>query len=266
MSAAFIECLERQLEMALLMPSQDLMQAGDYGDEMYVLQSGDVSVKIKSQVIAEVQQGAVMGEMAVMGDDRQRYATCTSDSICILQVLRGNVFRHVVAKFPREKQRFDALILKRMVLRDLPKIQQDLKQQTVFFGMEAGQIDWSAVESRARVLSDFDGGTDVFGNQRVDGAEVDRYGLPEAKPFSPLEHALIRHHGTKPKPAPQRDRFARLKNLRKQMVTLHAQNAATVRLASEEPASSGKAGKLTLQVAPQAPLRGSVILDGGGSH
>merc|ERR1719191_1520554 len=72
LSPGFVQRIEKHLQVKLFYKDEFLMKEGEYGCEMYVLRRGTVGI-YKGQpkeLIIELSDAGVIGEMAVLGSDR----------------------------------------------------------------------------------------------------------------------------------------------------------------------------------------------------
>ena len=58
-----------------------IFRAGDPGDNMYVVRSGEVEIELNGKVIETVASGGIFGEMALI-DGSARVATCRAKTNC----------------------------------------------------------------------------------------------------------------------------------------------------------------------------------------
>ena len=100
---AVVAALEAQLEEELsrvalttnaklprrrLEPGETLVQQGEWGEDMFLLLDGQIEVEIDGETVARVGAGALLGELAVLGDGLRK-ATLRATRACRVAVLPG---------------------------------------------------------------------------------------------------------------------------------------------------------------------------------
>ena len=78
---------------------ETIFQAGDEGNCMYVVQSGEVDVVVQDQVIETIAAGGIFGEMALI-DRSPRSATIVARADCRLVALDETKFMQHVHRTP----------------------------------------------------------------------------------------------------------------------------------------------------------------------
>ncbi len=76
-----------------------IFQAGDYGDEMYVVQEGIVELQLGTEIIEVVKTGGILGEMVMIGKPPHTI-TAVASTNCQLVVVKANQFRDMVQETP----------------------------------------------------------------------------------------------------------------------------------------------------------------------
>lgn len=135
LSSVFVDRIEKHLAVKLFYTDEYLMKEGEYGCEMYVLRRGTVGI-YKGQpkeLIIELSDAGVIGEMAVLGSDR-RSASVMCHSLCVTQVLHGDVFNHILDEYPEERSKFDAHVMRRLVGQNRENMQATLRHYDEFYG------------------------------------------------------------------------------------------------------------------------------------
>ena len=66
-----------------------LVRQGDPGDELFLLMDGLLTVEVDEKAVVEVAPGAVLGELALLGEGR-RQATLRATTRCRVARIRGD--------------------------------------------------------------------------------------------------------------------------------------------------------------------------------
>jgi CRP-like cAMP-binding protein len=74
-------------------------RAGDHGDVMYVVTSGEVEIVLRGKVLETVHAGGVFGEMALI-DHRERSADVIAKTDAGVVLVDGERFRYLVRNDP----------------------------------------------------------------------------------------------------------------------------------------------------------------------
>lgn len=130
----FVAALIDYLDPRLVYPGELIIREGNYGNEMYILQIGDVKVERDGKLIAECSSGTVLGELAVLGLDKRRTATVTATKLCLAYVLHGDVFHEEVKKFPKSRSVFDRAYVGRLLRHQLEKSRDEKARMDTFYG------------------------------------------------------------------------------------------------------------------------------------
>lgn len=105
-----IEELMFHLEPKVFMPGERIFKAGDMGDSLYFIHTGQVQIlSADGQPIAQLNDGAFFGEMALL-TDKPRSATAISLSFCDAHVLHRANFEAVAAAHPDFKHHIHAVM------------------------------------------------------------------------------------------------------------------------------------------------------------
>ncbi len=81
---------------------ETLVEQGDRGADMFMLLDGDLDVEIDGATVARVGAGALLGELAVLGDGRRK-ATLRAVQACRVAVLPGRRDRRLAARRARAR-------------------------------------------------------------------------------------------------------------------------------------------------------------------
>jgi CRP-like cAMP-binding protein len=76
-----------------------IFTAGEPGDVMYAVRSGEVDLMVGERVVETVGEGGIFGEMALV-DKEPRSATATARTSCELVPVTGDRFKFLVQQTP----------------------------------------------------------------------------------------------------------------------------------------------------------------------
>jgi len=130
----FVLAVREHSEPRVCYPGQVLMKENALGVEMFILRAGNVKVEKNSKLVAELSSGVVLGELAVLGDDKKRTATVTCTSLCLIRVVHGDIFTEILDAFPASKKMFDHAYVARLVAIEMQGASEDLKKLDQFYG------------------------------------------------------------------------------------------------------------------------------------
>ena len=85
--------------LATIAPGEVIFAAGDKGDKMYVIRSGEVDIEIDGKVIETLSAGGIFGEMALI-DGSPRAATARAKTACEVAPLTEKTFLFLVHETP----------------------------------------------------------------------------------------------------------------------------------------------------------------------
>lgn len=78
---------------------QNVFSEGDEGDNMYVVLEGIIALKVGYEIIDIVEEGGLMGEMAII-DDKKRSATALAKTKCKMVPVSRERFLALVKEKP----------------------------------------------------------------------------------------------------------------------------------------------------------------------
>lgn len=90
-----------------------LVDQGDPGLDCYVVVEGTASVLVAGEHIASIDEGSMIGEMALV-DHRPRNATVVADTPMRLLRLKASAFRTLLDEMPKASERVMALLTARL--------------------------------------------------------------------------------------------------------------------------------------------------------
>jgi CRP-like cAMP-binding protein len=111
---AFFTALSAELHNLAFKRGQWIFRQGEPGQALYFINRGRIEVLNEStgEVIVELPEGAVLGEMALL-DDRPRSASARCKSYAELYRLERSVFLELLERFPSFERKLKAVIEKR---------------------------------------------------------------------------------------------------------------------------------------------------------
>jgi CRP-like cAMP-binding protein len=95
----FLNLFKHNRNIKTFSAGEIIFRMGDYGDEMYVVQEGEVAICLGEQVIEVVESNGILGEM-VMISSPTRTATALAISDCQLVTVKSEQFRFMVQETP----------------------------------------------------------------------------------------------------------------------------------------------------------------------
>lgn len=102
-SQELLEDIMNELEPRIYVPGERIFRAGDSGDSLYLIQSGQVDILTRDhEQIARLGEGSFFGEMALLSD-QPRSATAKANSFCDIYILHRAAFERVTAAYPEFK-------------------------------------------------------------------------------------------------------------------------------------------------------------------
>lgn len=110
----FLEEVQRSMEERIFFAGEEILTLGDQGDCMIILHKGTVDVEIGEEVLSELTEGSVFGEMGLLGLQERRTTTMRAKDLCACHVLHRSVFDALVKRYPKEKPRFERIALARL--------------------------------------------------------------------------------------------------------------------------------------------------------
>jgi CRP-like cAMP-binding protein len=91
-----------------------IFQAGEQGDEMYVIRDGAVEIRLGEQVLEVVQAGGIIGEMVMVGAPN-RTVTAVAKLDCRLVAVKTDQFRYMVQETPYFAEWILGILVKRVL-------------------------------------------------------------------------------------------------------------------------------------------------------
>ena len=102
--SATIDLLRGEGEGQTFSVGQTIFSAGDPGDVLYVVTSGETEVPLGDQVVEIVGPGGILGEMALI-DGEPRSATVVAKADCTLVPGDSRRFERLVSHHPASRSR-----------------------------------------------------------------------------------------------------------------------------------------------------------------
>jgi len=94
------ELFNHETDLVIVPPGELLFRVGDTHDHMYVLMSGVAEVIVGGKIVEEAQQGALLGEMALI-DHAPRAATVKAVTECRFVAIDERRFHFLIVQTPR---------------------------------------------------------------------------------------------------------------------------------------------------------------------
>ena len=88
-----------ELSPIMMAEGKTIMNAGDTGIFMYIVQEGHVAISMQSKIVERIGPGGVFGEMAMV-DNASRAATATAETECSLIMVKRTDFLDLVKSKP----------------------------------------------------------------------------------------------------------------------------------------------------------------------
>jgi len=107
----FFSALREVLHVQMFGPGEVIINEGDEGESMYLLNYGRVEVSLSHlrDPVAVLEAGSFFGEIAVLGVSRKRTSTVRALEFCDCRVLYHHSFHAVAKNFPKEHASFQAM-------------------------------------------------------------------------------------------------------------------------------------------------------------
>lgn len=105
-SSSFLTALVSNFKEAVFQPGDVLIQEGDIGTCMYLLNIGTVDVKVGENHVATLKEGSLFGEMAVISSETvaaKRTASIIAKTTCVCWCIDRPSLLKVMAAFPKER-------------------------------------------------------------------------------------------------------------------------------------------------------------------
>ena len=84
---------------ATFKPGETIFAAGDKGDKMYVIRSGEVEIERDGKIVEKLGPGGIFGEMALI-DGAPRAATAKAKTACEVAPITEKTFLFLVHETP----------------------------------------------------------------------------------------------------------------------------------------------------------------------
>jgi hypothetical protein len=112
-----LEDLMNELEPRIFSPGEKIFRAGDIGDALYFIHNGRVEIVGEAnKLIAQLEDGACFGEMALVSD-KPRSASARASSFCHVYVLSKDSFNRVVEAYPEFRGHLEEMAVNRQAPR-----------------------------------------------------------------------------------------------------------------------------------------------------
>jgi CRP-like cAMP-binding protein len=113
-STKFLEFLAQHLEERIFLQGQRIVDESAENDDrcMYFIGQGQCVVHIQGKKVAELRDGAVIGEIIALGLATKRNASVTAESTCFVYALHQRVVVQGLELFPEERERVMVMAMK----------------------------------------------------------------------------------------------------------------------------------------------------------
>ncbi|CAJ1381023.1 unnamed protein product [Effrenium voratum] len=105
----FLYLVDLHLERHIFFSDEIVVTENTEGEDMYILYSGAMDVKVKGIKVGSLDGGMFFGEMAVLGLVKKRSATIVAKSLCDVRILSRKSLEEAIHEFPQELARFEEL-------------------------------------------------------------------------------------------------------------------------------------------------------------
>lgn len=112
---AFLRRVIDEVTVEVFCAGEIIVKEGDTGDSMYFLHRGTAEVLIGAQEdkVAELTDGDIFGEMALMGVSNKRMSTVRAKDFCDCRVMHQRPFMAILKRFPAEQAFFKSMVAAR---------------------------------------------------------------------------------------------------------------------------------------------------------
>jgi len=130
----YVAALFGQVEHRLLYPGSFVMREGGHGNEMYIISAGQVRMEKDRKPLSSLGDGAMFGELAVLGTDKRRRVTAQCQTPTLIAVLNGDVMNELLDDFPNARKAFHHAYIKSLVGEGLANASDEIRQLNAFYG------------------------------------------------------------------------------------------------------------------------------------
>ncbi|CAE7722868.1 HCN2, partial [Symbiodinium necroappetens] len=96
----FLYLLDLHLERHIYFSDETVVVENTEGEDMYILYSGAMEVKVKGITVGKLEGGMFFGEMAVLGLVKKRSATIIAKTLCDVRLLSRRSLEEALSEFP----------------------------------------------------------------------------------------------------------------------------------------------------------------------
>lgn len=145
----FAATVSELMEDQLYMEGQALMKEGDRGECLFLIHQGVATVTANGEHIADLGEGDIAGEMAVLGISTVRTATVTAKEVCFVQVLNKAQLLPVLKNFPAERHKIRLKAAHRLECRS---VSDTIRHLEIFRGSPRPFADFLDSHTQRRVF------------------------------------------------------------------------------------------------------------------
>lgn len=105
-SSSFLQALSRELQEEIFQSGEVLIQEGDIGHYMYVLDIGVVDVKVGKNHVATLNDGLLLGGLAITSsepDATQQIASIIAKTVCVCWYINPRVLHKIMTDYPKDR-------------------------------------------------------------------------------------------------------------------------------------------------------------------
>lgn len=136
---------ERAVQGIIYDPNSDIVKQGTVGHSMYLLHRGEAEVLLNGSSVKVLRNGALFGEMNLLGLTAVRTATVRCVTICHLFEVRASIFVSLLLRFRAERKHFEKVAMARY--RELLDHQKNQRKK-MFLTQSAKMQEISPVTSK----------------------------------------------------------------------------------------------------------------------
>lgn len=108
--SGFLQLVDLYLVRRTYFPNEVIFLEGTTGDTLILINSGKVIVEVNGRYTADLGEGAMFGELTLLGITPLRTATVKAVGLCHVSVLFRAALREALSEFPKESERFAKLV------------------------------------------------------------------------------------------------------------------------------------------------------------
>jgi Ca2+-binding EF-hand superfamily protein len=137
----FLRYLLDELQCEFFKPDDIITKEGEFGDKIYLLRRGAVEILVGSDLrkVANLDEGIVFGEMALLEAPGKRTATVRATELCDCRTLDRRTFLKLLEHFPDDKELFRRVAKQRGAQLKNRRANSEWRKAKEFLSMEANE-------------------------------------------------------------------------------------------------------------------------------